>query len=164
MNIPGKHIVSGFFLLLMCAGCCRPPHLSVQTLYFTRESLASYYVETPDPMLLNPPQGQKLLVSWSFPRYFLCYDNLRLNIHIRLRNLQEIVFDVRPLKPCGTYTYVLSNEEFFDSKGILTYKVDLLGENTLIEEWRHQLWHELIDIGKMEDEQEEIEVNASAEP
>lgn len=147
-----EHVNMKKFILLVCillafTGCSKNAHLSVQTLYFTRESLASYYVETPDPMLINPPVGQKLLVSWAFPRSYLDFDDLHLYIRIRFRNLEEIEINVPLEKACGSYLYVISNENFFESKGILTYKVDLMGGGCLLEEWRHQLWHELIQIG-----------------
>jgi hypothetical protein len=135
------------FLLLISAGCSSNHYLSVQTLYFTRESLASYYVETPDPMLINPPVGQKLLISWSFPRSYLDYQELHLNIRIRLRNREEIELNIPLEKACGSYMYVVANESFFETKGILTYKVDLIGGGMIFEECRHQLWHELIKIG-----------------
>lgn len=43
--------------------------------------------------------------------------------------------------------YTLLNERYFETEGILTYKVDLMGDGQILEEWRHQLWHELIKIG-----------------
>lgn len=142
------------FILLACAGCSNNAHLSVQTLYFTRESLASYYAETPDPMLINPPVGQKLLVSWAVPRYFMDYEDLHLNIRIRFRNRKEVELNIPVERACGSYMYVVANEYFFETNGILTYKVDLIGGGALLEEWRHQLWHELIQIGEEQDPQD----------
>ncbi len=135
-------------ILLFCVGCSKNTYLSVQTLYFTRESLASYYAETPDPMLINPPVGQKLLVSWNIPRAYLCYDDLHINIRIRFRNRSEIEVNVPIKKACDSYMYIVANEYFFETKGILTYKVDLIGNGNLLEEWKQQLWHELIHIGE----------------
>jgi len=137
------------FCLLLLVGCSRNAYLSVQTVYFTRESLASYYVETPDPMLIHPPVEQKLLISWAFPRHFLKdKDNLHLNIRIRLKNKEEEVLDIPLTQAYGTYIYRLVNERYFETKGILTYKVDLIGSGCILEEWRHQLWHELIKVGE----------------
>lgn len=136
------------FILLFCAGCSKNTYLTVQTLYFTRESLASYYVETPDPMLIHPPVGQKLLVTWALPHHYLDYDDLHLNIRIRLRNCEEIELNIPVEKTYGSYMYVLANDSYFETKGILTYKVDLIGGESVIEEWRHQLWHEIIKIGQ----------------
>lgn len=141
-------ILPFLILLLACMGCSKNRHLSVQTQYFTRETLASYYVETPDPMLINPPVGQKLLISWSLPRSYLDYADLHLNIDIRFHNRGEVTLNVPIEKKCGSYMYVVANEKFFETNGILTYKVGLIGGNCLLEEWRQQLWHELIKIGE----------------
>ena len=135
-------------VLLILAGCTSNTHLSVQTLYFTRETLASYYTETPDPMLINPPVGQKLLVSWGLPRNYLDYEDLHLNIRIRFRNRTEIELNIPIEKTCGYYMYEVANDSFFETQGILTYKVDLVGGGAVLEEWRHQLWHEIIKIGE----------------
>lgn len=136
--------------LLTCVACTKNVHLSVQTLYFSRETLASYYVETPDPMLINPPVGQKLLISWSLPRNYLNSSDLHLNIRIRFRNREEVEINVPIEKTWGSYTYVLPNECYFETQGIMTYKVTLVGDNLVLDEWRHQLWHELIHIGERE--------------
>lgn len=141
-----KQILLGLFILL--TGCSTNTHLSVQTLYFTRESLASYYVETPDPMLINPPVGQKLLVTWSLPKSYLDYADLHLNIRIRFRNREEIELNIPIEKRYSSYMFEICNDRFFETKGILTYKVDLIGGGLLLEEWRHQLWHELIHVGE----------------
>lgn len=141
-----------FFLL---AGCANRGYLSIQTVYLTRETLASYYVGTPDPMLIDPPVGQKLLVSWTVPRYYLNYQDLHLHVRIRLKNHEEVLIDVPVNKCWGSYTYTVANEAYFDCKGILTYKVDLIGNQCVLEEWKHQLWHELIRIGDKPKESDE---------
>jgi hypothetical protein len=145
-------------LLFLLAGCANRGYLSIQTVYLTRETLASYYVGTPDPMLIDPPVGQKLLVSWTVPRYYLNYQDLHLHVRIRLKNHEEVLIDVPVDKCWGSYTYKVANEAYFDCKGILTYKVDLIGNQCVLEEWKHQLWHELIRIGdKNESNQEQTE-------
>lgn len=136
------------FLSLLLTGCSSNHYLSVQTLYFSRESLASYYTETPDPMLINPPVGQKLLVSWKIPRSYLKYDELHVNVRIRFRNRTEVELNIPVEKMCGYYLYEIANEMYFETQGILTYKVDLIGGGAVLEEWRHQLWHEMINIGE----------------
>lgn len=137
------------FLLLAGSSCShRTSHLNVQTVYLTRESLASYYVESPDPMLLDPPVGQKLLVSWGLPYNYLDYDDLHLHISIRLKNHEEVDLNIPVEKTSSFYTYTILGETYFETKGILTYKVDLMGGGCILEEWRHQLWHEMIRVGE----------------
>lgn len=134
-------------LVLALSSCSRDSTIHVQTIYLTKERLASYYVGTPDPQLLNPPIGQQILISWSVPFDYLEYEDLHLHIRVRLRNHQEVVVDYPIAKRCGSYTYQVTDEEYLACKGILTYKVDLMSGDTLLEEWKHQLWHELIVIG-----------------
>jgi len=143
------------FLLIICAACSKSAHLSVQTSYFTRESLASYYVETPDPLLINPPIEQRLIVTWSVPPYYLKqYDDLHLSIRIRFKNREEESLSILLTNPCGSYIYSLADARYFETKGLLTYKVDLVGGGNILEEWRHQLWHELILVGEDASSQE----------
>lgn len=135
--------------LFLCA-CCKG-FLTVQTDYITVRDLASYFVNTPDPRQNCPSVGQRLIVSWSLPKYFLCYENLRLEITIRFKNHEEVLEVIHLSKNRGTYVFTLLNEDYFSKEGILTYKVDLLGKDLVLEEWRHQIWTDLILLQDGED-------------
>ena len=52
---------------LLFASCYRN-HLYVQQEWIDRDSLASVHIGTPDPRQKNPPEGQRLLIAWDFPR------------------------------------------------------------------------------------------------
>ncbi|BBI17444.1 hypothetical protein [Neochlamydia sp. S13] len=136
--------------LYVLGGCSKNAYLSVQSSYFTKESLASYRVGTPDPMLANPPVEQQLLISWSIPYPYLKSENLHLDIYIQLRNKEQVKLTLPLKKSHGSYLYVLANERYFNTKGILTYKVDLIADGRVVEEWRHHLWHEIIRVGEDE--------------
>lgn len=142
-----RHKIS-FLLLALALVACAPNKLTVHTEYITQEFLASYHVDTPDPLLLNPPIGQRLVIQWVLPRQYRCLDDLHLHVKIRFRNRQEISFDIPLNKLIGFYCYELLNEEFCKTKGILTYKIDLMGGGEVLDEWRHQLWAELIEINQ----------------
>ncbi len=141
------------FLIFVLSGCSRE-YLTVYTDYLSHKNLASYRVGTPDPLLNNPPVGQRLIISWSFPKSFLSKDNLHLELKVRFRNREEIKETVAICRASGTYYYYLINQDFFEKGGILTYRVDLIGDGEVLEEWRHQLWTELI---LFEDEKKENE-------
>lgn len=128
----------------MCG--CTTNNLTVHTEYISEENLASYHVETPDPLLLNPPIGQQLIVIWSIPRTYSPNRNLLLNVTVRFRNHQEITESVELTKLKGTYIYTLVNEDYLATRGILTYKIDLIEDGEIIEAWRHQIWTELITL------------------
>lgn len=127
------------FLVLLLTSCTYQ-RLSVQTAYLSRESLASYYVQTPDPQLDTPPIGQRLIISWCIPKNFLDYPDLHLQITVRLRNREQETRQVPLTKTRGTYLYEILNEKFCQSGGIRTYKIDLIGHNCVLEKWQHPLW------------------------
>lgn len=133
------------FLLFALVGCTQNK-LTVRTEYINREHLASFHVETPDPLLLDPPLGQRLIAQWKIPRDYLSYENLHLRIRLRFRNRQEEVKEVPISRMRGLYCYELLNEDFCEKLGILSYLVELRGNDNILEEWRHQLWVELIQF------------------
>lgn len=120
---------------------CSSEYLTIYTDYLSHENLASYYVGTPDPRLNHPPIGQRLILSWSVPKE---YEDLHLEMTIRFRNREELQESLCLNRHSGTYIYSLEDEDYFEKKGILTYKVDLYSKDEIIEEWRHQLWTERI--------------------
>ncbi len=130
-------------LLLVLNGCACYP-LSVQAQYIGRENLASYYVNTPDPHLTHPDIGQRLVINWSLPKEYLAYSDLYLFLKVRFRNHEEEEKNIPIKKASGTYLYYVLNEKFHQSGGLLTYKVDIIGDGCILEEWQHQLWTELI--------------------
>ncbi len=117
--------------------------LSVQTDFLTEENLASYYVNTPDPNLTCGSVGQRMIVSWSIGKN--CQD-LYIHMQIRYRNHEENVIDLYNLAPRGIYTYSLLNEEYFEKNGILAFRIQLKRGETVVEEWVHQLWVDLITL------------------
>lgn len=125
---------------------CSSEYLTIYTDYLSHENLASYHIGTPDPQLNNPPIGQRLLISWSLPKNYLQKEDLHLDIIIRFRNREELKQNVAIFKSSGTYIYSLLNDEYFEKKGILAYKIDLVTKDEIIEEWRHQLWTELLKL------------------
>lgn len=138
-----------FFLFLLILapfswGCTRE-RLSAQTDYITVETLASYFVDTPDPRKFCPNQGQRLTITWSLPKEYNDYQDLHLELVVRFRNRNEDKLDIPIEKATGVYYYKILNEDYFSTGGILTYKITLVGSNQTLEEWKHQLWWEQIN-------------------
>lgn len=132
-----------FFLML--TGCASSP-LSVHNEYISHQNLASYHVGTPDPLLSNPPIGQRLVVFWILPKKYRCSHDLHLNIAIQFRNHEQMSerFNLPRLK--GTYVYDLLNDDYIAKRGILSYKIDLVADGVIIDEWHHPMWVDLILI------------------
>ena len=130
--------------------------LTVHSDYVTRESLASFYVDTPDPLLNCPPYGERLVISWSVPGKILKLEEPHLLLHLRYRNRDQIVRKVPLRRSCGTTLFRVLNEEYCETGGFLTYKVQLIAGGCVYEEWRHQLWAELIAIDHSDGEEVDV--------
>lgn len=144
-------------LLLIIVGmnsCSRRP-ITVFSEYVSQESLASYSVNTPDPHLNCPAVGQKLYISWNVPDCFCNQFPLELKLVIRFRNRAETVQTFAINKKMGSYVYQLLGDEYFEKEGIFSYKIQLLHDQDILDEWRHQIWVDLItfpEIGAREGE------------
>lgn len=147
-------VVAAIVMSCLFTSCGRQI-LSVHSDYVARESLASYWVDTPDPLLNCPPFGQRLVVSWSVPSALLKLDNPHLEITIRMRNREQIVRHVPVKRRCGTTLYRILNDRYCETGGFLTYKVQLIAGGCIYEEWRHQLWAEIIAIDNSEEDEED---------
>lgn len=161
--MPSSKILKTAYLLaaipfhLMLTGCIGG-YLSVHTDYLSEESLASYYVNTPDPRRWCPSVGQRLIISWTVPQQFLCYDDLHIDIALRYRNKESARQQIAITKKSGTYLISIVDDDFFRTGGILTYKIDLIGNDALLEEWRHQIWADIIELKPLEPSDESTDV------
>lgn len=143
--------LKAFFLYLLIGSClsgCTGQYLSIQTDYLGRSYLASYAIDTPDPLLHVPLLSQRLFIQWSLPLCFLSYEDLHLEITMRFANRTELKKEIEITCCSGYYLYILSDEDFREKKGILTYKVILLGNQQILEEKQHQLWAEFLRVGE----------------
>jgi len=118
--------------------------ISAYTSYVTIENLASYYVGSPDPFLEDPPFEQRLNVSWAIPDDIIFSPHAEILLTIRMRSRKEITKKISLKKHVGSYVFRLSRSDYFETGGILTYKMQLINGGCVVEEWKHQLWEELI--------------------
>lgn len=151
-----------FYYLALCLSICisfcgcSQRYITAHTSYLNRSQLASYHVETPDPRLNHPLYGQRLYINWKVPHAFLSYENLRLEIVIRFGDRSVVHHTVYICKSSGIHLFELMEDNYFDRQGILTYKIDLIGGDVILEEWRHQLWVDLITVGESDKQETEI--------
>ncbi len=151
-----RYLILAALLLTGCGGKI----LMVQTDYLSHENLASFHVGTPDPRLRNPPLGQRLIVNWSIPHWNQLTP-YTLTVKIRFKNGTSTEENLEIHKSKGTYVFSLLNEEYFAREGFKTYIATIKSDGAVLEEWRHQLWANLIEI--TEDEGEEGYDNESEE-
>ncbi len=144
-----------FFLGLTClcySSSCTLHHLNVQTQYLSHENLASYYTGTPDPRLNDPVIGQRLLIQWMLRSCEMENPPLFLHLVVRLRNHQEKTINVPIEAKRGYYVYDLTNQDFCQSGGILTYYVEIRDASCVIATWKHPLWADLITFDYSKEE------------
>lgn len=145
MTVDKTMIRFSFFMpLFLLSGCAYQP-ITVQTEYITHESLASYYVGTPDPRLKEPLVGQRLIICWSLPSSNMS-KLVKLYLKVRFRNREEEERLIEIQRSSGSYIYNLEGNQFCEKKGILTYKIEIRDNNGIITKWQHQLWSELIEV------------------
>jgi hypothetical protein len=144
-----------FLSLIYLSTGCTTNKLSVYIDYLSHENLASYHVNTPDPVLNDPPIGQRLIISWTVPKKYLNYQDLQVQYKIRLRNGEEVSDSIFIKKPSGDYIFSIINNEYFRTGGIQTYKVQIVADREVLDEWLHQLWTELIIFEKQEEKDNE---------
>lgn len=132
------------FALLLLLTSCTQPLLHIRTDYLSRKNLASYRVGTPDPLLNDPPVGQRLIISWFLPPSYSKFESLWLYATIRFFNGEEISLEFPIDKMIDTYVYSILDENYFETRGIMTYKVDLVADGVVLKDFRHQLWAERI--------------------
>lgn len=141
-----------FVLILLLSSCCSR-YLSVHSDYLSHRNLASYHVDTPDPLKACPPIGQRVLISWSLPKQWRlgrASRDIFLDITLRFGNREECHFKWPIAKRKGTYLFSLLDDDYLEKEGISTYKVDLVDGSFVLESWRHQLWKELISFSSQD--------------
>lgn len=144
-----------FFILCLLGACaCQRQLLIVETEYVSERSLASYWVQTPDPHLNCPTTGQRIIVSWSLPDNYLRLNNLHLALTVRFGNREEDHLLIPIWRVRDSYTYSALNEDYWDRDEIQTYRAELRSDDRVLAHWEHQLWAELIRFDCDEEDSE----------
>lgn len=138
-------LTSLILILLSLTSCCFQ-RLSVYTDYIGPESLASAQIGSPDPLALNPPTGQRLIVKWHVPHAYMDLEDLHLEIALRFRDHTTQNLTIPIEHTAGTYLYPVLGETYCQTRGILAYHVQLIGGDEPLEEWIHPLWTPIIEL------------------
>ncbi len=139
------------FLFFILLASCEKYYVSVSSIPINASYLASSQVGTPDPRQAHPPVGQKLVIDWAIPPEMLS-EQPKIILHLLYKNHgeKEVVY---PITCRGGYTvYSLLNEEFVETKGLLTYRAEIVTEGGKVyREWKHQLWVNLITLDERQE-------------
>lgn len=141
MNLLKKLLFLSLFLTVACSGRLYIRHERVDKNY-----LASVHVGTPDPRQKNPPDGQRIIINWDFPKTIFEKD---LTIHLTVRfwnqNEENINFHLRRKRGDKSFYFPSGEQERF--KRILTYRAEVVTKTgEVIEVWRHHFWTKKIDV------------------
>jgi hypothetical protein len=138
-------IGASLFILFLAVGCDKY-YVSVAQQWIDVRYLASTHVKTPDPRQDHPPVGQMMIVDWRVPKELL-RKKPRIQLTILFWNYTEKIITFPINQRMGWVTYKILDEEYDQTKGILTYKAEITDEDgSLFREWKHQLWVELITV------------------
>ncbi len=121
--------------------------MNVQNAYLSQQDLASVYVNTPDHRREHPVIGQQITIEWCVEKNEYdenCCWELLLQLRYRSRESEKVSYPLYKRK--GFVEHKTVGDDFFSKGGVQTFKVDLLCDGSLVEEWRHQTWSEVIDI------------------
>jgi hypothetical protein len=148
VKIAGKILLLMVFFLL--TGCYKN-HLHVQIENISTDFLASTHVGTPDHRQKNPPFGQRIILSWDFPRIVYKKD-LKVVLTARFWNNTQEIREHRLTARKGRKIFFFSNKERSKQNKILTYRIQIIAKDgTIIETWKHQFWTEVIDVDNDDD-------------
>jgi hypothetical protein len=151
------------FLLLPLAAaflssCCHE-RLHVQSEYLLPDRYASVYIGSPDPKKYFPDTGQRLMIQWKLKKEMKCYEEVVLKYKIILRNYERVEKSMHVRCPVGRIYYMLMNEDFRCTDGIMAYHVQVVADGCVIAEKFHHLYREVITAPPMpagEEEPDEI--------
>lgn len=133
-----------FLFFLFFFSSCTSHYIQVQTQFLTEDRLAKTFVNTPDPLLETNASGQRLLIEWNLSSPLPL--SLELQTLNYLNEKKKIFFPSIPLK--GTIVYDLVGDDYFCSKGIFSYCVEIKSEEEIIACWKHPLWVDIIEFNK----------------
>ena len=138
-------ILSVLFFLVFFSSCYKN-HLYVQIENISDDYLASTQVDTPDYRQKDPPYGQRIIVSWDFPKY-LYNEELYILVTARFWNNIQEEKKYKLHRNWGTKTFYFPNKSREKQHKILTYKIDIYNKyGEKIETWKHQFWTKIIDV------------------
>ncbi len=145
------------WLLLLPALCgCQLQTVNVDTYFIGPETLASYWVGTPDPGRCCPDVGQELVLTWNMPTSYLQYKDLHIQWIIRFGNHQEEIFHIAVHTKKGEYVYSLINQPYWDRRGIQTYRAEIIGNGQVLKTLCNSVWTTIIRVNE-EDKEEAVD-------
>lgn len=133
---------------------CSSPRLYGRLEKLDKQALVSSAFHTPDPQSDNPPDGQRLIVSWVIP--------LTVNIHSEPCVLEIDVVDARGIRThveksvtdhWGHFEYEVPLKLMQEGKSIITYFLQLRQGSRTIGNFQHRLYKTAISPKDIESDE-----------
>lgn len=139
-----KKLLLFLCLAHLCVACAKP-YLSVFYDYNSPSDLASVQVDTPDPRREAEEVGEKLFIRWALPKNDIGKD-CHLQIDLLYNNYEQEQENISLEGSSGTYVFKVSPQKYAETKGLRSYKIELVVDGKVCCQWVHQLWVELIEV------------------
>ena len=137
------NLIKALLLFLILATGCQQKILYVYQQKVDPKYLASTNVGSPDPR--ESPRGQMIIAEWWIPSSALA-SNPSIRFHTFFHNYTEDYVEYPITSAVGSKTYWLINKKFRETKGLLSYRVEIVTEDgEVLTDWNHQLFVKLID-------------------
>ena len=134
-----------FFSCLLFVGCSSP-FLNVKSTPVNRDSLASTFVGSPDPLQKKPPIGQQLIIRWSLSSK-VTLDRLQMVLSTFYHDDSRETFTYPIRCKRGVMSYYLVGQDYVKKQGLRTYKVEIVdSKEGVIKVWKQILWFDPINL------------------
>ena len=122
----------------MLNGCYRQ-QVQMMKIKINRDSLASSFTQAPDPRQKAPPNGEQLLISLDLdPEIDL--SNCRAILSLIYQSLETQEIEFIPKKHKEEISFFILGEQYKQSHGILTYKLEVYINNKQVALYQHPVW------------------------
>lgn len=147
-----KNIFTSFalpILLLTLYSCSSQPYITARTYPYGRKNLASYHVDTPDPLKATLSSTQKIEINWKLPgSYSLQHtaEEFHIDLVIRFKDGSHIEATLPTSSFFGKTFFEIPPAEHTTRGAITSYKISLCHGTTIVATTKHKLWEEKIII------------------
>ena len=135
-----------FIFSCIALSSCKKSTLEVKSEYFSRSSLASSVVDTPDPRKTGDAFGQRLVISWNVTQKEFDSSPISLVVHIKLKNGEIVTTKIDLSKREGSTFYPIFGKDFTKKGGLQSYLVELKSNKKTISICKHKLWVDKLNI------------------
>ncbi len=143
-------LLASSFIIISLFSSCTSSHsyITARTYPYNRKDLASYHMDTPDPIKVTQLPSQIIVIHWNVGAPSSSDKTALYSIHayIRLQDGEEKEKSTTLSSLSGTTRLELSQNDYIKHGGITSYKILILENDKQIAETRHKLWEDKIII------------------